>query len=134
MPHHRHRIRVHSPPPNPHAPAAQRERSNRCRLAEFIELRAIDLEVAELIVHEGRELVKRQAIVLRRVAQHGLRVGGCVRILVVLVHRHAEPEWPPRIEVGREAAERIDELVVQMEALIPRSVRYVRQMVALKVT
>ena len=54
-----HRIRAHSPPPNPHTPAAQHERGNRRRLAEFIELRAIDLKVAELIVHEGRELAER---------------------------------------------------------------------------
>jgi hypothetical protein len=34
-------VASHSPAPNPHAPAARRERRERRRLAEFIELRAV---------------------------------------------------------------------------------------------
>ena len=122
----------HSPASNPHAAAVRHERRERRRLAEFIELRAVELEAAKLVRHEGGELVERQAIVPCRVAQHGLLVGEGAWVLVVLVHWHAEPEWTTRIEVGRGAAKRPGELMVQVDAGRPGRPRDVREPVALE--
>src|SRR5262249_38702441 len=86
VPGRRNRSASYLPSPNPYAPgAAHRERRDRRRLAEFIELHAHDLEGAKLVRHEGRELAERQAVVPRHVTQHGLRVCEGTRVLVVLV-------------------------------------------------